>query len=116
LNLDQFRNYCLSKKSTKESTPFDEQTLVMKVAGKIFAITNIDDFASINLKVDPEYGIELRERYNSIQPAFHMNKKHWISVLNDGKVGDKFLKELIDQSYSLVVSKLSKRDRLSIEP
>jgi predicted DNA-binding protein (MmcQ/YjbR family) len=116
LNLDQFRNYCLSKKSTTESTPFDEQTLVMKVAGKIFAITNIDDFASINLKVDPEYGIELRERYNSIQPAFHMNKKHWISVLNDGKVGDKFLKELIDQSYSLVVSKLSKRDRLSIEP
>jgi predicted DNA-binding protein (MmcQ/YjbR family) len=88
----------------------------MKVAGKIFAITNIDDFASINLKVDPEYGIELRERYNSIQPAFHMNKKHWISVLNDGKVGDKFLKELIDQSYSLVVSKLTKRDRLSIEP
>ena len=115
MTLDQFRNYCLSKKATSESTPFDDRTLVMKVAGKIFAITDIEDFAGINLKADPEYGIELKERYSSIVPAFHMNKKHWITVMNDGKVGDKLLKDLIDSSYDLVVHNLSKRDRLSIE-
>lgn len=83
----------------------------MKVAGKIFAIADLEDFDGINLKVEPEYGIELRERYTSITAAYHMNKKHWITVVNDGKVGDKLLKELIDGSYKLVVAKLSKRDR-----
>ena len=112
MNLDQFREYCLSKKSTSEATPFDEHTLVMKVAGKIFAITDADNFDSINLKVDPEYGLELKERYSSILSAYHMNKKHWITVQTKGDVRDKLLLELIDVSYDLVVSKLSGRERL----
>ncbi len=114
MSLDRFREYCLSKPSVSEETPFDEHTLVLKVMGKIFAITDLNSFESINLKVEPEHGIELRERYPSVLPAYHMNKKHWVSVLMDGKVGDTLVKNWIDASYALVIAKLTKSQRLEL--
>lgn len=114
MTLEQFRQYCLAKKGVEETTPFNEDTLVMKVSGKIFAITDMNEFDRISVKVDPEYGAELKERYSSILPAYHMNKKHWISILIDGKIGDSMLSALIDSSYGLVVSNLNKSDRLSM--
>jgi predicted DNA-binding protein (MmcQ/YjbR family) len=111
LTLDQFRQHCLKKPGVTEETPFDENTLVYKVLGKIFAITDVNTFESVNLKIEPEHGIELRERYASVRPAYHMNKKHWIMVMMDSTVGDKLVKSWIDKSYALVVDKLTKSQR-----
>ena len=102
------------KPGVTEETPFDENTLVYKVMGKIFAITDINTFESVNLKVEPEHGIELRERYASVKPAYHMNKKHWIMVMMDSSVGDKLILSWVDKSYELVAGKLTKSQRLSI--
>jgi predicted DNA-binding protein (MmcQ/YjbR family) len=114
LTFDQFREYCLAKKGVTEETPFDADTLVFKVLGKIFAITNISTFDGVNLKVVPEVGVELQERYDWVIPAYHMNKKHWVTVKMGGGVKDALLKEWVDVSYRLVIEKLAKRDRLSI--
>lgn len=83
--------------------------------GKMFALANLEDFSSINLKVDPEVGIELRERYTSVQEAYHMNKKHWITVIVDGKISDKLVYQWIDNSYDLVKAGLSKSIRAQLE-
>lgn len=111
MNIDEYRNYCLSLKGTTEDLPFDENTLVLKVKGKIFALTDIDLFESINLKCDPEEAIELRERYEGITPGYHMNKRHWVTVKTDGSVPVKLLYELTEKSYNLVINKLPRRDR-----
>lgn len=115
MNLEAYRTYCLSKKGVTEEFPFDENTLVFKVMGKMFTATDIEEFTSINLKCDPEVGAELREEYPSVQPGFHMNKKHWITVLMDGSIPDKLLRKWIDASYDLVVASLSKRIRASLD-
>ena len=107
--LDEFRAYCLSKKGTSDGTPFGPETLVLKVMNKIFAITGIDDYEFINLKCDPEYAAELREREVGIKPGWHMNKTHWNSVMVDGSVSDKMIKELIDHSYDLIAESLPKK-------
>lgn len=109
MNLEKFRSYCLSKKGVTEEFPFDENTLVYKVMGKMFALTDLHDFQSINLKVDPEVGVELREQYSSVEPGYHMNKKHWITVLIDGSIPDKTLCAWIDNSYDLVAKNLPKK-------
>lgn len=83
--------------------------------GKIFALTGIEDFASINLKVDPEKGVELRERYTAVQPGYHMNKKHWITVIIDGSISDRLLCQWIDDSYDLVASGLTKSQKQALE-
>lgn len=114
MTFDQFREYCLAKKGVTEETPFDADTLVFKVKGKIFAITGINTFEIVNLKVAPEAGVELRERYDWVLPAYHMNKKHWITVKMTSGVKIALLKEWIDESYRLVVEKLPKRDKLSL--
>ena len=88
--------------------------LVFKVAGKIFAITDIDKFESINLKCDPEKAEDLRARYNAIQPGYHMNKKHWNTVVNHSDVNDKLLKQMIDDSYNLVIQGLPKKTKLEL--
>lgn len=106
MTITYFRDYCLSKPGATEDTPFDEQTLCFKVGGKIFAITDIFDFESVNLKCDPERAIELRERYEGVQPGYHMNKKHWNTVVCDGSVPDSLILELLDHSYDLVFSSL----------
>jgi predicted DNA-binding protein (MmcQ/YjbR family) len=115
VNIESFRTYCLSKPGVTEETPFGPETLVLKVMGKMFALTGVDTFAHIALKVEPEMGVELREQYESVVPAYHMNKKHWINVVMDGGVGDKLVKQWIDNSYNLVVGGLPKkiRDKVS---
>jgi predicted DNA-binding protein (MmcQ/YjbR family) len=105
VNLESFRDYCLKKKNVTEEFPFGEDTLVYKVSGKMFALTSIKTFESINLKCDPEKAVELREQYDSVQPGYHMNKKHWNTVVIDGSVSDRMLKEWIDHSYDLVATR-----------
>ena len=107
--LDELREYCLSKKGTTEDTPFGPETLVFKVMNKIFAITGIDEYEFVNLKCDPEYAIELRERHAGIKPGWHMNKHHWNSVMTDGTVPENLFKELVDHSYDLIVKSLPKK-------
>ena len=109
MDIEFFRNYCLSKKGVTEEFPFDEQTLVFKVMGKMFALTNVDTFVSINLKCEPEKAVELREQYEGVRPGYHMNKKHWNTVLIDGSISNKLLKEWIDDSYNLVADSLTKK-------
>ena len=110
MNIEEFRDYCLSKPGTTEETPFGPDPLVFKVMGKMYALTRIDSFDFIILKCDPEYAVELREKYDgSIRPGYHMNKKWWNSVDTDGSVEDNVMIELIDQSYDLVVSKLPRK-------
>ncbi len=106
MNIEAFRDYCLAKAAVTEELPFDENTLVFKVMGKMFALTDIELFTSINLKCDPARALELREQYAGITPGNHMNKKHWNSVSTDGSVPDALLYELIDHSYELVVAGL----------
>lgn len=81
----------------------------------MFALTGLDDFSSVNLKVDPEIGVELRERYTAVQPGYHMNKKHWITVILDGSIPDKLLRQWTDDSYNLVVEGLTKSQKLALE-
>lgn len=111
MNIEEFRTYCLAKPMTTEDTPFDEYTLVFKVAGKMFALTNLRSYESVNLKCDPERALELRETYEQVKPGYHMSKVHWNTITVDG-FNQSLLKELIDHSYDLVVSKLPKKVRL----
>lgn len=111
MNIERFRNHCIAKPGVSEEFPFDNQTLVFKVGGKMFALTNIDEFRSINIKCDPVLAVELRERYPAVSPGFHMNKKHWNTVLMDGSISDSVIFEWIDHSYELVYLSLSKKIR-----
>jgi predicted DNA-binding protein (MmcQ/YjbR family) len=105
MDIVSLREYCISKKGVTESFPFGEDTLVFKAAGKIFALVNLDGELSINLKCDPALAIELRERYPSVSPGYHMNKKHWNTVLIDGSVPDKEVLTWINHSYDLIINK-----------
>ena len=115
MNIEELREYCLAKKGVTESFPFDETTLVFKVAGKMFCLTDlVDDFA-IALKNDPEKNMELREQFPAVRPGYHMNKQYWNTVLIDGSISDKMLKQLIDESYWMIVNKLPKKVREEIQ-
>jgi predicted DNA-binding protein (MmcQ/YjbR family) len=114
LNIEGLRSYCLAKKGVTEEFPFDETTLVFKVMGKMFVLTDIADFSGLNLKVNPEEGAELRERYEFVQPAFHMNKKHWISVSLEGKPPERLVLNWVDNSYDLVVQGLTKSQKSAL--
>jgi predicted DNA-binding protein (MmcQ/YjbR family) len=105
MNIETLREYCIAKKDTTESFPFGDDTLVFKVNGKIFTLVNLDGELSINLKCDPALAIELRERHSCVTGAYHMNKKHWNSVIMDGSVPDKEVFSWIDNSYELVLKK-----------
>ena len=112
MNVEEFRVYCLSKPLVTEEFPFDETTLVFKVAGKMFALTGLDDPEfKVNLKCDPDRATVLREEYESIRPGWHMNKTHWNTVHVDGTFPDRLFVELIDHSYDLVVRGLPKKIR-----
>jgi predicted DNA-binding protein (MmcQ/YjbR family) len=115
LNLESFRAYCFYKKGVTEEFPFGEEVIVMKVMGKMFALTDVNSFESVNLKADPEIAVEQRERYPAVQPGYHMNKKHWNTVLMDGSISDKLIKQWIDDSYNLVVISLPKPIKLKLE-
>jgi len=118
MNLEIFYEYCLSKKGVTEHFPFDKDTLVFKVGGKMFALSSLRQWEkgepSVNLKCNPEYAQELRANYEGIMPAFHMSKVHWNTVVINGEVSDKFVKELIDDSYELVFKSLTKKSQNEI--
>jgi len=117
MNIEEFRTYCLSKNGVKEGFPFDEKTLVFKVLGKMFALTGLERQPSaVNLKCDPEKAIELREEYDEIiLPGYHMSKKHWNTIIFDPRLPKEKLLELIDHSYNLVVEKLPKKLRETLD-
>lgn len=109
MNIEELRDYCLSKKGVTESLPFDDTTLVYKVMGKMFALTDTQGDLSMNLKCDPEKAIELREKYPAIQPGYHMNKKHRNTIYIDGSIRNEDLRIWIDESYWLIVNSLPKK-------
>lgn len=109
MNIEELREYCLSKKGATECFPFDEVTLVFKVGGKMFALTNLDGELSVNLKCDPEKAIELREKYPAVKPGYHMNKKLWNTVEMDNTINDNLIKEWINDSYKLIFDSLTKK-------
>lgn len=109
MNIEDFREFCLSKNFVTEDFPFDNVTLAFKVDGKLFALTNVDLFETVNLKCDPEYAIELREQYQDVTPGFHMNKKHWNTVKVNGDVDDTLFFKLVEHSYNCVVKGFSRR-------
>lgn len=111
MNLEQFQEYCLSLPGVTEEFPFGDETLVYKVCGKVFALSGLSNFASINLKCDPEEAVELRERYEGVIPGYHMNKKHWNTVDVHSGIPNKLLLEWIRNSYNLVVASLPKKER-----
>jgi predicted DNA-binding protein (MmcQ/YjbR family) len=109
MDVASFRDYCLSKPDVTESLPFDNNTLVFKLNGKIFALVDIEAGESCNLKCNPERALELRSQYHSVNPGFHMNKKHWNTILLQGDVDEILLKELINHSYESVFNNFSKK-------
>ena len=111
MTLDTFREHCLKKAGFSEDFPFGPDVLVFRVAGKIFALMDVNTFGSVNLKCDPERAVELRERYDGIQPGYHMNKQHWNTISTDGTVPAKLLLELADHSYDLIRATLTKKQR-----
>ena len=120
MNIEQLRNYCIKKKGVTEDFPFDEDTLVFKVLGKMFALIGLQKWEAgektINLKCDPDYAEELRAQYNSIQPGYHMSKKHWNTIfINEGDLQPKFILELIDHSYNMVVKGMPKKMRDTLQ-
>ncbi len=116
MNIEELHQYCIQKKGVTEEFPFDEDTLVFKVMGKMFTLTSLKRWEagdhSINLKCDPEWALELREEYESIQSGFHMNNKHWNTVsINNGELPPLFICQLIDHSYDMVVKGMTKKMR-----
>ncbi len=109
MNLEEIRDYCISKPGVTEGLPFNDTALVFKVMGKMFAVLDLsEDSRGITLKCDPALAIELREHYPEVTPAWHFNKKHWNTVLINGSVPDKEIFSWIDHSYDLVL-KLKKK-------
>jgi predicted DNA-binding protein (MmcQ/YjbR family) len=111
MNIEELRDYCLSKNGVTEDFPFDETTLVFKVMGKMFVLTDLEGPLSLNLKCNPEKAAELRERYQSVQPGYHMNKKHWNTIVVSEMTNDKLVYQWIDDSYELVVKSLPAKFR-----
>src|SRR5947208_7541453 len=112
MDLETFRDYCLSKVAAAESMPFGEDVLVFKVAGKIFALAPLDEIpVTVNLKCDPDLALALRDQYDQVQPGYHMNKKHWNTVEIDSGIPDAELHKMIDHSYELGVQGLPKKTR-----
>ncbi|MFV0540956.1 MAG: MmcQ/YjbR family DNA-binding protein [Aestuariibaculum sp.] len=119
MHIDQLRDYCLKKKAVTEAFPFDNDTLVFKVLGKMFALFSLKKWeageGAVNLKCDPEYALELRADYDSIISGWHMNSKHWNTVLiHKNELSPKIILQLIDHSYDMVVKNMPKKLRDTI--
>jgi predicted DNA-binding protein (MmcQ/YjbR family) len=109
MDLAQFREYCLNKPGAAEGTPFGPDVLVFKVGGKMFALAALDEMpTTVNLKCDPDWALDLRDRYEEVRPGYHMNKKHWNTVEIESSIPDSELRKMIDHSYDLVVETLPK--------
>jgi len=102
MNIETIRDYCISKENAEECFPFDDETLVYKINGKMFALVSLTGDLTINLKCDPSLATDLRERYPAVTPGWHMNKKHWNTINVDGSLPDKEIFKWIDHSYNLV--------------
>lgn len=114
MDIEILRNYCLSFENVTEEFPFGNDTLVFKVSGKIFLLVSLNDIPlQFNVKCNPEKAIELREAYDSIQPGYHMNKKHWNTIILDNSMPPILIKEMIRHSFDLVIASLPKSKRKS---
>jgi predicted DNA-binding protein (MmcQ/YjbR family) len=109
MNIELFRDHCIAKKGVEETFPFDNDTLVFKVMGKMFALISISDPTHINLKCSPDYALELRQEFEAVKPGFHMNKTNWNTVTFNLDANDKLILEWLDLSYDLVVAGLTKK-------
>jgi predicted DNA-binding protein (MmcQ/YjbR family) len=110
MTIDAIREFCIRLKDVTESFPFDDDALVFKVKGKMFALLSLQD-RWLNLKCEPEKAITLREQYESVTPGYHMNKRHWNTIDLGGNIPEKLIKEWIAESYELVVAGLPKKSR-----
>lgn len=116
MNLESIRKYCAGKNGNHEDFPFGNDTLVLKIGSRIYALINIDsDPISINLKCDPFLAMHLREKYPEVTPGYHMNKIHWNTVKINGEIPDSEILAMIDHSYELVLKKLTMREKKSIK-
>lgn len=112
MNAESFRAYCLGKPGATEGAPFGPDHIVFKVQGKMFALLGLDEVPTrVNLKCDPDLALELRDRYEQVEPGYHMNKRHWNTVIFDGVIPDVEIRKMIDHSYELVVASLPKAKR-----
>ncbi len=121
MTLRQFRSYCSQKKGVEETFPFGEQTAVYKLSGKMFTLTNVIPFMMggeeapafhhVSVKSDPDIAADLRRNFEAIIPGWYLNKTHWISLIMDGSLKDGLVKELVDNAYELVFSKLPKKEQ-----
>lgn len=110
MNIEEVREYCLSLPHATERCPFGPDTLAMEIGGRMFCLMTLTgEWDFYNIKVDPEYSIELRERYTGIRPGYHMNKRHWVSVDFQSDVPDTLQRSLLRHSYSRTAAKLSKK-------
>lgn len=118
MNIQQYFDYCLAKKAVTEHFPFDEDTLVFKVGGKMFALASLREWesgnAAVNLKGEPDKNLERRAEYDGINPGFHMNKSHWNTVEVNKDVPDSVVRQLIDESYALVFKSLTRKIQAEI--
>jgi len=115
MNIEAFSEYCLGKRAATEGTPFGPDDIVFKVEGKMFAIAALMEVPpAVNLKCDPDLALELRDRYEQVRPGYHMNKKHWNTVVLDGVIPQAEIKKMIDHSYDLVVQGLPKVRRAKL--
>jgi len=109
MNVEEYRDFCMTKKGVTEGFPFDENTLVFKVMGKMFALADVDEFGSVNLKCDPDLAVDLRERYHAVQLGYHMSKVHWNTVLLNKDATEDRICDWLTDSYNLVVKSLTKK-------
>jgi len=115
MDIEFLREYCLSKKQVTESFPFGDSTIVYKIKGKVFLLASLDESPlRFSVKCDPDRAIELRETYDSVIPGYHLNKKHWNTVIADGTLPYKLIRELIDESYALVLKSLPKKTQADL--
>ena len=116
MNIEEIRDYCISKPEVTEGLPFNDTALVFKVVGKMFALLDLsEESRGISLKCDPELAIELREQHPEVTPAYHFNKRHWNTIIINGRVPDDLIREWIDHSYELVVWGLKRADREALD-
>lgn len=114
MNIEEFRDFCLSLPGASEDLPFGPDTLVFKVGGKLFALTDLRTFASYNVKCDPELAGELREQHDYVRPGFHQNKRHWNTIVVGAGATVAQQREWITHSYQLVVASLPKARRTEL--
>lgn len=111
MNIEEFREYCISKPCATEDMPFDDDMLVFRICNKIFACVSMSRPDMAYMKCDPERALDLREQYSAIEGAYHWNKKYWNQIHFNSDVPDKLILQLVDHSYDEVVKKLTKKER-----